>query len=258
MHVLLVLRVCGLCAVLLMARQGTHLYVLNRDPGGRRHLCAGAHCMCVAGCSACSSILVCAWVVLVPCCSACYMQVVSVEVVSLRPAGCVVFTSVCMCPVGCCPACCCCACMSVWPVCGVADGSPGDAPVCAQPGLLDAGGVVSQVCIACGCQWCCAGVVSCSDCACALCGSFAGVAPSCRCWSWARRGGLREERRFPLLLGPWPCCAFAFCRAGCVRGLPCVRSVPCAFCRVWCSDWANGGAPPVQAGWVPARVMTID
>jgi hypothetical protein len=75
-HVLLVLRVCALCAVLLMARQGTHLYVLNRDPGGRRHLCADAHCMCVAGCSACSSILVCAWVVLVPCCSAWYMQAV--------------------------------------------------------------------------------------------------------------------------------------------------------------------------------------
>jgi hypothetical protein len=137
-HVLLVLCVCGLCAVLLMARQGTHLYVLNRDPGGRRQLCAGAHCMCVAGCSACSSILVCAWVVLVLCCSACFMQVVLVEVVSLRLAGCVVFTSVCMCLVGCLPVCCCCACMFVWPVCGVADGSPGDAPVCAQPGLQDA------------------------------------------------------------------------------------------------------------------------
>jgi hypothetical protein len=96
LRVFLVPHVCGLCAVLLMARQGTHLYVLNRDPGGRRYLCADVHCMCVAGCSACSSILVCAWVVLVPCCSACYMQVVSIGVVSLRPASCVVFTSVCM------------------------------------------------------------------------------------------------------------------------------------------------------------------
>lgn len=33
-----VLHVCGLCTVLLIARQGTHPYVLNRAPGGGRHL----------------------------------------------------------------------------------------------------------------------------------------------------------------------------------------------------------------------------
>jgi hypothetical protein len=196
-------------------------------------LCADVHCMCVAGCSACSSILVCAWVVLVPCCSACCVQVVSVGVVSLRPAVCVVYTSMCMCPVGCFPVCGCCACMSVWPVCGVADGSPGDAPVCAQPGLLDAGGVVSQVCIACGWQWCCAGVVSCSDCASALCVSFVGVPPSCRCWSWARRGwALREECRFPYFWGLGPLVhlhlvGLAVCGACPVCGLCRVHSVAC-------------------------------
>ena len=47
--VLVLLHVCGLCTVLLMAHQGTHPTVLNRVPGGWRHLCAGFPCMCVAG-----------------------------------------------------------------------------------------------------------------------------------------------------------------------------------------------------------------
>ena len=85
-----------------------------------------------------------------------------------------------MCVAGCCPACCHCACMCVWLVCGVVDGSPGDAPICAQIGLLDAGGVVSQACIAYECRWCAAGVVACCACLYALCGPFVGAAPSCR------------------------------------------------------------------------------
>jgi hypothetical protein len=70
----------------------------------------------------------------------------------------------------------------------------------------------------------------------------------------------RSSRGAPLSLlsGPWPWCAPASCRAGCVQGLLCVQSVPCAFCRVLCPAWADGGARPVQSGWVSARVMTID
>jgi hypothetical protein len=57
---------------------------------------------------------------------------------------------------------------------------------------------------------------------------------------------------------PPSCCAFASYRAGCVRGLPCVQSVLCAFCRVWCPDWATSDTWPVPTGCFSARVMTID
>jgi hypothetical protein len=45
----LCLHVCGLCAALLMAPQGTHLSVLNRAPGCWRRGVTGLQCMWVAG-----------------------------------------------------------------------------------------------------------------------------------------------------------------------------------------------------------------
>jgi hypothetical protein len=144
------------------------------------------------------------------------LRVVSVHSFSLCHAGCVGRSHKrVMCMAGRCPVCRHRAYMCVWLVCGVADGSPGDAPFCAQIWLLDAGGVVSQACITCACQWYSAGVVACCACSYALCAPFVGAALSCRLLELGapRRPSLGASSLLSQGFGPT-------CQVLCSRGLP--------------------------------------
>lgn len=93
--------------------------------------------------------------------------------------GVVFFTTACV--LWCCDACSPCA-ACVWSVCGVADGLPGYAPICAQTETLEAGDTCVQTCIACVWQgvvhvaasWCVPGLCWClavRPAACRLCRS---------------------------------------------------------------------------------------
>jgi len=128
----------------------------------------------------------------------------------------------------------------VWPACSVADGSLGDAPQYVLNRAPAAGGGVLQACMPCGWQWSCAGVLPCW-CVCTVPCVSSGAAPSCRCWSWARRGDVeRHHSSLLVALGLWP-----FSQGGCSWGLPCVQLSLGSLGRVLCP------------GWVPLLVPTL-
>jgi hypothetical protein len=131
-----------------------------------------------------------------------------------------------------------------------AEGSPMDAPICALPIPLAAGGVVLRVSVVCGSHCCCAGVVPCSVHALFCCPLV--LPPLAGCWSWARRGAFCERRRLYLFR-----VSALLYQGGCMWGLPYVQCSLGYLCHVLCPAWAEGGACLVHSSQVPARVTSF-